>query len=205
MSGTGVCTSTYTGYLSSSSNFNTWYSQKKTTLDGYASQSSTPSNADQASISAINQDITGMYACLQSKVNANGGTPNDISSAQEQILNLNDQIAEEEANAAIARDRVSYIRHPEQNTSNYESWFPIDRPMHTSSLIVIMSISIFLSVFGLLMILSFLGVDLTVFIQPSVGFNRSGTFYWIYSQLTPVTVILFLALIGVLYYFLNRS
>jgi hypothetical protein len=55
------------------------------------------------------------------------------------------------------------------------------------------------------MIMSFLGIDLTLFIQPSVGINRSATFYWLYSQVTPLTVILLIALIGVVYYFLNRS
>jgi hypothetical protein len=204
MSGTDVCTSTINTRLSTQANFDLWNNQTKSTLQGYTTKTSVVSS-DPASLAAINQDITGTYACLQSKITAAGGTPNDISSAQEQILNLNDQIEQEEANAAVARDRVSYIRHPEQNTSNYESWFPIDRPIHTSSLLVIMSISLFLSVFGFLIIMSFLGIDLTLFIQPSVGVNRSGMFYWLYSQITPLTIILLITLIGVVYYFLNRS
>jgi len=145
-----------------------------------------------------------MSVCLQEKVSSNSSLSNEISAAQEQILDLNDQIKAEEANSAIAKDRVAYIRHPEQTVSDYESWFPIDRPIHTFSLLVIMSISLFVSIFSILMLCSFLGVDITLYMRPSQA-NVSGPFYWIYSQVTPLTVFIFIILVSVLAYFLNRS
>jgi hypothetical protein len=112
-------------------------------------------------------------------------------------------IAKEEANASIARDRVSYIRDPGQNTSNYESWFPMNRPMHAASLLILLSISIFVTTFSLLMICSFLGVKVTVYTN-TVPTYQSGLYYWIYSQITPFSIVTLIALVSVLAYFLKR-
>ncbi len=149
-------------------------------------------------------DIMNMSLCLHEKINSNAGMSNGISAAQEQILDLNDQIRDEESNSAIAKDRVSYIRNPEQRVSNYESWFPIDRPIHTFSLLVIMSISLFVGIFSLLMLCSLLGVDVMLYTEPTQTYT-SGMLYSVYSQITPVTLIILAVLVGVLAYFLNRS
>lgn len=134
---------------------------------------------------------------------ANGATT--ISTAHEDILSINDKIAEEEANAAVAQERVGYIRHPEQQVSSYESWFPMDRPMHKLTLIILISISIFLGVFLFLMIMSTFGVDVFLYVRPSSSSsNRSGYFYQIYSQLTPPFWIALVVLISVILYFVYR-
>jgi len=144
-----------------------------------------------------------MEICIQSKVNTNGNLPNTIYASQDQISKLEAQIAQEEANAAIARDRVSYIRHPEQNVSNYESWFPIDRPIQTFSLLIIMSLSVFLGTFILLLLLSFMGVNV-VFLT-SYTESRSPWLEWFYEQFTSLTGLSLIVLIGVIIYFTTKK
>jgi hypothetical protein len=130
---------------------------------------------------------------------------NTIYASQTDIQRINEQIMQEEANAAIAKDRVSYIRNPEENTSNYESWFPIDRPIHIVSLIILMSISIFIGTFLLLMISSVLGFDINMYIKTSSSsLNRGSVYYMIYSQFTPLATVSLVILISVILYFVYR-
>jgi hypothetical protein len=193
-----VCTADQDTTFSNSSTFNTWYNLTQTSINGITSTSST------TNIAAISDTLMKMSLCLEIKSNAVSGTANDISQTQEAILNLNEQILKEEENVAIAKDRVGYIRHPEENVSNYESWFPIDRPIHTLSLIIILSISLFVLIFLLLFLLSFLGIDIMLYRKPSMGSSYgTGIFYTVYSQFTPLTWAALIALIGVTVYYVK--
>jgi hypothetical protein len=154
-------------------------------------------------MSAIANDIEDMSECLKSKISSNEHLPNAIHYSQENIRDLNDQIAQEEANASIARDRVAYIRHPERHVSNYESWFPIDRPIHTFSLIIIMSMTVFLGTFILLVLLSMGGVNVIFYTESSARYNTNYT--WILEQITPFSVTILIALIGVIVYYNQRK
>ena len=189
-----VCTSSQNTIFSNTGTFNTWIEPLRTTINNIPSTST-------STITDKSKDVMEMSLCLQEKSNALSGTANDISKAQEEILNLNDQILKEEENISIAKDRVAYIRNPEENVSNYESWFPIDRPMHTSSLVIILSISLFLLIFCLLLLSSFLGIDIMLYRRTSIGNYGSGLFYQIYSQFTPLTWVAIIALVAVLIYF----
>jgi len=139
---------------------------------------------DTAILAKITADLGNVEACLQTKVNDLRRLPTTISGAQQQILDLNDKIAEAETHAAIARDRVAFIRDPSKGTSYYESWFPLGRPMQPVSLLIFIGIDIFLCVFALLMIASAYGVDLSVAVSASSTFNQA------YAEISYPTVIL---------------
>ena len=126
---------------------------------------------------------------------------NTIYESQQSVSDLNEQIAQEEANAAIARDRVAYIRNPERHVSNYESWFPIDRPIHTFSLILLMSINVFMGTFLILVALSMAGINI-IFYRDSVSSYRSS---WIRDQITPFSIATLIALVSVVIYFTTRK
>ena len=164
-----------------------------------------PSSTQQTTLIQAATDIMNMNLCLQEKVRSNYGLANSIHSSQDQIQALNKQITQEEANASVSKDRVGYIRNPERHVSNYESWFPIDRPMQTFSLLIIISISLFVSIFALLMLVSFMGINLSLFIDPAMSVTRSSWAYWLYSQVTPVTWAILIVLIGVVIYFMKRN
>jgi len=191
--------------LSTSAKFHIWYQGYRDTLNTYAQITTDPSSTQETGLATNGTDITGMSLCLQEKISAIANGATTISTAHEDILNINDQIAEEEANAAVAQERVAYVRHPEQQVSSYESWFPMDRPMHKLTLIILISISIFLGVFLCLMTMSAFGVDVFLYVRPSTtSYNRSSYFYQIYSQLTPPFWIALVVLISVILYFVYR-
>lgn len=196
------CSASSYSRITTPGNFNTWYQGKLDSLNTYNGLTTSPTSDQTKDVVEITTNIGSTLSCLQALINGAGGNANSIFLAQEKILNLNDQITAEEANASIAKDRVGYIRNPEQNVSNYASWFPIDRPIHTLSLLIIMSISLFVSIFCILMLCSFLGVSIVVY-QPSTT-NKNSIWYWLYSQFTTTTWLILIAFISVLAYFLRR-
>ena len=162
-----------------------------------------PTTVEQSALVAAQADIFNTVSCLQEKISQLGSTTNAIQGAQQQILSLNDQIKNEEANVAIARDRVAYIRNPEQHTSFYESWFPMDRPMRTGSVPIFIGITVFLMIFTLLVVLSLMGVNIT-FALPQMKAAPSPLFL-ILGSITTLEWILIVMLISVVIYFMNRK
>ena len=120
--------------LQNQDNFNSWKQTVSAQLNSISSTtisgSTEPSSAEAAKLNTVATDIFNTTACIQEQLTLLSGTTNSIHDTQQGILDINDQILQAEADVNIARDRVAYIRHPEQHTSYYESWFPIDRPMH---------------------------------------------------------------------------
>lgn len=196
------CTTSQISRLNTPGSFSSWYISNTRSLNIYAGQASTPSTTQQVDLAAIVDDITSMKSCLQSKVISTTNLPNTVYDSQKSVQDIQTQIAQEEANAAIARDRVAYIRNPEQNVSNYESWFPIDRPIHTFSLLIIMSMTVFLGTFLILILLSLMGVDV-IFQAETSSYSRRSS--WFSDQFTPTTIGLAIALIGVIIYFTQRK
>lgn len=198
-----VCSPATLGRISNRSNFEAWKALTSTTLNGISSTAAgggiPPSSAEANALATSSADIFNTVSCIQEKITELGGTTNQIQTTQSAIINVTKQIEEEEANVAIAHDRVAYIRHPEREVSYYESWFPIDRPMHRESTPWFVAVTSFLVLFTLLVILSFAGIDLSFTISP----NIIAFYQWVISQFTYTTMILILLLIFTLYYFMN--
>lgn len=197
------CTTTELGAIRNTANFTTWSMNHKATLNTYASKISPLSDSDKSDVSRILDDVLSMKDCLEYQVKSNGNVHNTIYTSQQSVTDLNTQIAQEEANASIARDRVAYIRHPEQHVSNYESWFPIDRPIHTFSLIVLMSMTVFLGTFLILVILAMCGVNVIFYTDSNRSYKSN--YSWIRDQITPFSVATLIALVAVVIYFTQRK
>ena len=200
-----VCTPTINSRLSSQDTFNAWKTLKSSTLTSIsptsAAGTTTPTNLEITTLNSTAGEIFDTAACIQEKLSTIGGTTNEIQKAQQDILRLNKEIIEAEGDVAVARDRVAYIRHPEENTSFYESWFPIDRPMQHTSVPYFMGVTVFLSVFSLLVLLSLLGVNINVELSQSfILFVQR-----IMAQFTWVTLILFLMMLFIIYYFVFKQ
>ena len=140
-------------------------------------------------------------ACIQEELSKLGATSSHIQTAQQDILRLNKEIAEAEADVAIARDRVAYIRHPEEHTSYYESWFPINRPMQRENVPYFVGVTLFLFIFAILVGLSLIGVNVNVMLHPSFVYFIQR----ILAQFTWLSLILFMMLLFIIYYFVNQK
>jgi hypothetical protein len=188
--------------VSNSETFNTWKAITSTEINSIsptAAAGTVPPSAEEMNkLITASADVFNTVACIQEKISELEGSTNAIHRAQETILSLNEEISKAEEDVAIARDRVSYIRHPEEHTSFYESWFPITRPMTSSSVPFFVGVVAFIVIFGVLIFLSYLGLEVNINVTPGlVGFT-----YSIADQFTFTTVLLIILLATVLYYFM---
>jgi len=191
--------------LQNQTTFNTWKNDTSAQLNAISANAQSgavqPSSAESSSFSTLSADILNTTVCIQSQLTNLSGTSNQIHAIQEEIMSTKDAITQSEADSSIARDRVAYIRHPERHTSYYESWFPMDRPMHASSVPIFVGLTVFVILFGILLILSFMGVDFSIVIHPTLQvFGR-----YVYSQFTWLTFVQALLTIYSIYYFTHRQ
>ena len=75
-----------------------------------------------------------------------------LETSNGELDTLKTQIQESQKDLEIAEDRAATLRHPEKNRSYYESWFPINRPLTNSSIVIILAIGIFFFVMSFLIL-----------------------------------------------------
>ena len=189
--------------LSTAGYLTTWATTTSAAISAYQSKGST-TQADNDAMLRLQQEILTASLCLSTAINELSSTSSDIAGLNEEILQKSKELSEAQEDITIAKDRVAYMRHPERNTSNYESWFPIDRPISIFSLIFILCLTIFLAVFCILLTLSSIGVDITVFVSPSY-LQQNTAVSMIMQQFTVSFWILLIAFISVVVYFVKRN
>jgi len=199
-----ACNPTILSRISNLTTFNAWKNITSSMITSIsptaASGAIQPTTIELNTLSSATGDVLATTTCIQEKLAALGGTTNMIQTAQEDMLRLNTKIIEAEADAAIARDRVAYIRHPEEHTSYYESWFPIDRPIQRNTVPYLMAITVFIFVFAFLVGMSLLGVNISI-IFPISTTDRVSIFMSYFSWFGS-TLVLTLLLILTVYYFM---
>jgi hypothetical protein len=188
-----ACSPTIESRLSTSETFGAWKTVTDTTLNTIQSTDK-PTPMQQSELVQAEDDIFKTFACLQQKQGSLSNVSNDIQKAQEQILALQSSIEAEQNNVDIAKDRVAYIRNPEEHTSFYESWFPMDRPMRARSVPYFIGITVFFVVAGVLLIVTFSNRMLTVGPLASLYIRTRG---WLGPSLGAALLVI----IGVVWYF----
>jgi hypothetical protein len=200
-----TCNSIILARLQSQDTFNTWKNDTSTQLNAISANAQSgaiqPSPTESTTFSTVAADILSTTSCIQSQLATLSGTSNHIHALQQEIMSTKDAITQSEVDSSIARDRVAYIRHPERHTSYYESWFPMDRPMQKGSVPIFVGLTLFTLLFGLLLILSFMGVDFNIVIHPRLQIFIQ----YVYSQVTWLTLIQALLTIYSIYYFMRRQ
>ena len=192
---TSVCTSTLESYITNSTSFDTWKSSIAITLNSITS-SANPTSDSESALNEASQDIFNLVACLNEKLKDVGQTTNDIQDAQSSILELNKEIREAEEHVKIAKDRVAYIRNPDQHTSYYESWFPMGRPMQPDSITIFIAVDTFLFIFIILILSSYFGLNISL-ILPNPRVSSANTTVFTFPNIALAFLVGF-----IIYYFL---
>ena len=97
---------------------------------------------------------------LQKRVNNNPAT--ELQESSDSLLLIQQKILESQEDLKIAEDRVKTLRNVDKKPSYYESWFPINRPLRSSSIIVCFIFGIFFFSLSFFMFMRFLGLSFTV-------------------------------------------
>ena len=182
------CTEQIIARISDPAAFSSWQTTTKNSVQGIAA--STPEDT----VTLLESDVTNTLSCLNTKITEARTTSSDISTLYTQYSALQGDYQTKTDALKISQDRVKLLTHPEQNTTVYESWFPLHRPLQTSSLLLLIVTSLFFfSVFvGLLARQMGLFVDLGyMYTPPAPGSIMA----YLASKMNPVTIGLSAALI----------
>ena len=198
---TSGCGNTQNMILNSDNNFFNWHNEKDEMLNGFI-QKKGLSPRDKRDIQLIRVDIESVVNCLTTKIQASSSRANDIFKMQEQLISLQEKIDRESENTQIAKDRMEYSKEPVKYSSYYSSWFPATRPLYYITIIVLLSVSLFIGMFGLLFLLSLIGVDLSFF-KNNMYEGRFETGFMFASQYT--TPLLIAVSVGLLIYIFVRK
>lgn len=147
-----VCTSEQNNALASTNSFTGWKTPKITDLN-------TASLTD-TQLTTLEGGIFGMVSCLREKIAGVRTSPTNVSTLQEQIVALQKELQEKQAQYDVAKERALSISHIEEKTSNYEGWFPLNRPMRSTSLFLLTGFSIFFTLFFFGLVMNLLGFQI---------------------------------------------
>ena len=115
---------------------------------------------------------------LQARVNTNLATT--LENTDSSLSIVKQKILEAEEDLKIAEDRVKSLRNVDKKRSYYESWFPINRPLRSSSVVICFIFGIFFFSLSFFMFMRYLGISFTVDIRWLTPANME-----IYSKLLP--------------------
>jgi hypothetical protein len=146
------CTTEQNGVLASTSTFTTW---KTPITTGLNNASLTPTQ-----LTTYEGQIFPMIECLREKIAAIRNSPTSVSTLQEQVVALQTELQEKQNQYDIAKERTLSISNIEEKTSDYEGWFPINRPMRSTSIFILIGFSIFFTLFFFGMVMSLLGFQI---------------------------------------------
>jgi peptidoglycan hydrolase-like protein with peptidoglycan-binding domain len=189
--------------LSTAGYFTGWKAATSTAITTYQALNS-PTQAQTEGMLELEKEMLDASLCISTSIHTLSSASSSIADLNQQILKKTAELSQANEDISIAKDRVANVRHPERNTSNYEGWFPIDRPISVFSMIVILCITIFLGVFLILLALSFGGVDIIMY-SKSFGMENNPFIAAIAQQFTVSFWILLIAFISVVVYFVKRT
>ena len=175
------CTDEIIARITDPAAFLSWQTTTKNAVQGIATSTS------EATVGLLESDVSNTLNCLETKIAEARGTFSDISTLYTQHAALQGEYQTKTDALKISQDRVKLLTHPEQHTTVYESWFPLHRPLQTSSLLLLIVTSLFFfSVFvGLLARQLGLFVDLGYMYTPAAP----GTIMaYLASKINPVTL-----------------
>ena len=101
------------------------------------------STTTESRIGELDSEVTNTIACLQTKIVAARSSSSNVATLYQQYSTLQADYQAKTDALKISQDRVKLLTHPEQKTTVYESWFPLYRPLQTSSFLLLIVTSLF--------------------------------------------------------------
>ena len=128
----------------------------KTMIDYYNSNSNSFTGTQGGAYASY---IPTMLAQLQNMVGVNPAT--DLQEMIQEDTKIDLDILQAKDDLKVAESRVASLRNKDKQ-SYYESWFPLNRPLRTSSNLIILSLGIFFFVLTLFSIINTLGFSIRI-------------------------------------------
>jgi hypothetical protein len=104
--------------------------------------------------------VSSMINCIQKDILQRNDFTSRLYTLQQEVEEARKQAANRKQTLAEAKERSAEIQNPYNNTTYWESWFPLGRPIQKENVPVLLSVSILMLVFSLGIFLRFAGQDL---------------------------------------------
>ena len=134
-----ACNPTLLDRLTNVSSFSTWKATTTNALNALTVES--PANA--TILQGLETDVTNTLACAQQQVTTLSSTPTSLTKLQTDLTQARQSVTTATQDAQIAKERSRQLQTPEQKTTVYEGWFPMFRPLQTTSMFLILAFALF--------------------------------------------------------------
>jgi hypothetical protein len=98
--------------------------------------------------------------CMNKDIIQRNDYSSKVYTIQQELEGVRKEAQEKKQIAADAKERSSQLENPYTNTTWWETWFPLGRPIQKENVPVLISISILMLVFSLGIFLRFAGMEL---------------------------------------------
>jgi hypothetical protein len=156
-------------------------------------------------ITVVETSIAKHLGCAQEKLQATENTPADIVTLQARLAQATKEVSEAQKDVNIAKERARLLRNPERNVTVYEGWFPLFRPLKTSSAFLLIGLTLFMFcvVFAYFMYQFGLFVDVGFLMKVTPG-GAGGGLLALFTPFTIGLLLLSIGLAGGLIYYVSK-
>ena len=127
-----------------------------------------PSNQEEVvnekvnSLREVESELQAAMGCLDKEINQRQGISSDIYSLQGQVKDKEKVVETKHTNVQAARERAHLLRDPNSETTVWESWFPLGRPLEKHSVPVLWFFAIVFLVVSIGLFLQLAGFSLDI-------------------------------------------
>jgi hypothetical protein len=113
-------------------------------------------------LKTLERDVQSVLGCLQKEIVQRENISSDIYDLHQQMKEKNKQVITKDINVKSSKERAALLRDPYSETTVWESWFPLGRPLEKSSVPVLWTMALIFLVVSLGLFLYMAGFQLEV-------------------------------------------
>jgi len=110
----------------------------------------------------LETDVQGILKCLQEEIVQRENISSDIYDLQQKAKEKKEQVVTKDINVRSSKERAALLRDPYAETTVWESWFPLGRPLEKSSVPVLWTMALIFLIVSLGLFLYMAGFQLEV-------------------------------------------
>jgi hypothetical protein len=110
----------------------------------------------------LETDVQSVLKCLQEEIVQRENISSDIYDLQQKAKEKKEQVITKDINVRSSKERAALLRDPYAETTVWESWFPLGRPLEKSSVPVLWTMALIFLVVSLGLFLYMAGFQLEV-------------------------------------------
>ena len=110
----------------------------------------------------LETDVQSVLGCLQKEIVQRENISSDIYDLHQKMKETKEQVTTKDINVKSSKERAALLRDPYSETTVWESWFPLGRPLEKSSVPVLWTMALIFLVVSLGLFLYMAGFQLEV-------------------------------------------